>query len=59
MSEKETEKFEKRTGKVIIHGFTKNDEEFAKTVLEVEQYLNNRVAVEIYQKSKIAIRFHL
>jgi len=59
MPEKELEKFEKRTGKVIIHGFVKSDEEAAKTVLAVEQYLNNKVAVEIYYKHKIAIRFHL
>jgi hypothetical protein len=59
MPEKELEKFEKRTGKVIIHGFTKNPEDAAKTVLEIEQYLNNKVAVEIYYKHKIAVRFHL
>jgi len=53
------EQFKKRTGKVTIHGFTPSDEDFAKIVLEIEQYLNNRVAVEIYQKSNIAIRFHL
>lgn len=59
MSENNPVQFEKRTGKVIIHGFTKNNEEFAKTILAVEQDLNNKVTVEIYRKYKVAIRFHL
>lgn len=56
---KEPEKLCKRNGKVVIHGFAKDNEDFAKQVFEIEQYLNNQVAVNIFQKSKLAIRFHL
>ena len=53
------EKFEKRTGKIIIYGFAESKEEFVTKALEIKQHLNDKVATEIYKKYGLAIQFHV
>jgi hypothetical protein len=51
--------FKKKSGKVLFHGFVASEADFAEKILEIEQFLNNKVAVEIYKKYQIGIRFQL
>ena len=55
----EIKKFEKRTGKIIIHRFAESKEEFVTKALEIEQHLNDKVATEIHKKYGLAIRFRI
>jgi len=56
---KKSEQFGKRTGKIIVHGFAEDTEQFASKALEIEQYLNDRVATDVHKKFGLAIRIHL
>jgi len=46
-----------KTGKIII-SFLKTSADFEK-IIDMEQYLNNEVAVEIYRKYNLGLRVHL
>jgi len=52
----------KREGKIILNLANVSDLDQSKlydVILELEQYLNNEVALECYRKFGIGLRFHL
>lgn len=57
----EEKEFVRQTGKVILSGFKHSGDSsnLMLRILEAEQYLNNKVSLEIHRKFGIAVRFHL
>jgi len=51
--------FRKRKGKVIVQAFVATPEDFTKGVQELEQYLNDKVATQVFKKFQTGIRFQL
>ena len=55
--------FRHREGKVLVktnpEKYDLTEEQFAKAILESEQYLNDLIATKVYRKFHILIRFHL
>lgn len=58
----------KRTGSVLMQWsstekdktvFQLTDEQVGKAILEMETYLNGKVATALFRKHHVAIRFHL
>ena len=52
----------KREGKIILNLVNVSDLDqsvLCEKILELEQYLNNEVALECYRKFGIGVRFHL
>ena len=52
-----TMKSNQLVGKIIIHGINKNEED-VKVILELEQYLNESIALAIFKKFKLLFRVH-